>query len=74
MFIKKWQLIFLDIGWMDWGAGHLTVIVGMEDGAFANKICPQGRAFDQFFQMPGVCQGFARGGCPRLELTRTSLK
>ena len=39
---------------MDWGAGHLTIIEGTGSGAFANKNCPQGRAFDQFFQMPGV--------------------
>ena len=50
---------------MDWGrgGGHLTIIVGTGDGAFANKNCPQGRAFEQYFQTPG--------GCPRLELTRT---
>ena len=42
------------------GAGHLTIIVGTGGGAFANKNCPLGRAFDQFFQMPGVCPG----GCP----------
>ena len=49
---------------MDWGAGHLTIIVGTGGGAFANKNCPQGRAFEQFFQMPGVCPGegmFAAG-------------
>ena len=59
--------------WLDGlGAGHLTIIVGTGGagggGAFANKNCPQGRAFEQFFQMPG---GFSRGGCLRLELTRT---
>ena len=37
MFIKKWQLIFLYIGRLDWGAGHLTIIVGTGDGAFAKK-------------------------------------
>ena len=42
---------------MDWGAGHLTIIVGTGGGAFANKNCPQGQAFEQFFQMPGVYPG-----------------
>ena len=42
---------------MDWGAGHLTIIVGSGGGAFANKNSPQGRAFEQFSQMPGVCPG-----------------
>ena len=42
---------------MDWGAGHLTIIVETGGGAFTNKNCPQGRAFEQFFQMPGVCPG-----------------
>ena len=56
---------------MDWGAAHLTIIVGTRGGAFTNKNCPQGRAFEQFFQMPGVCPGIARGGCSRMELTRT---
>ena len=35
-------------------AGYLTIIVGMAGRAFANKNCPQGQAFDQFFQIPGV--------------------
>ena len=72
MFIKIIKII-LYFDRMDWGAGHLTIIVGTGGGAFANKNCPQGRAFEQFFQMPGVCRGFARGGCSRLELTRTFL-
>ena len=53
MFIKIWQLIILHIDRMDWRAGHLTTTEGTEGGAFANKNCPQGRAFEQFFQMPG---------------------
>ena len=41
MFIEKWQCIFLFIiGLMDWGAEHLTVIVGTGGGSFANKSCP----------------------------------
>ena len=36
-------------GRMDWGAGHLTVIVGMGGGAFAIESYPQDRAFDQIF-------------------------
>ena len=58
MFIKKLQIIFLYIGRMDLGAGHLAIIVGMGGGAFDNKNCRQGRAFDKFFQVPG---GDARG-------------
>ena len=42
---------------MDLGAGHLTIIVGTGGGVFTNKDRPQGRAFEQFFQMPGVCPG-----------------
>ena len=38
---------------MDWAAGHLTIIVGTGSGAFANKSCSQGWAFDNFFQVPG---------------------
>ena len=53
---------------MDWGSGHLTIIVGTGTGHLPTKIFPQGRAFDQYFQMPGVCPG---GGCSRLELTCT---
>ena len=40
------------------GGDHLTVKVGTGDGAFANKNCPQGRAFDQCFSN---ARGFARG-------------
>ena len=43
---------------MDWGAGHLTIIVRTWDGALADKNCPQGRAFEQFFQMPGYARGW----------------
>ena len=31
-------------------------------GTFANKNRPQGRAFESFFQMPGVCSGV----CPEV--------
>ena len=34
---------------MDWRAGHLNTTEGTGDGAFANKNCPQGRAFEIFF-------------------------
>ena len=54
---------------MDLGARHLTIMVGMGDGAFANKNCLQGREFDQFFQLPGGLLG-GGGGCLQLELTR----
>ena len=40
----------------------MTIIVGTGGGAFANKNCPQGQAFEQFFQMPGVCPGVCPGG------------
>ena len=46
----------------------MTIIIGTAGRAFANKNCQQGQAFDQFFQMPGVCPG---EGCSRLELTCT---
>ena len=62
MFIKIWQSITLYIDRIDWRAGHLTTTEGTGGGAFANKNCPESRAFEQFFQMPGVCPGFARGG------------
>ena len=43
-------------------AEHLTTTEGTGGGAFANKNCPQGRAFEQFFQMPGgLPGGDARG-------------
>ena len=76
MFIKIWQPITLYIDWMDWRAGHLTTTEGTGDKAFANKNCPQGWAFEQFFQMPGVCGGGGGGGgggCSRLELTHILL-
>ena len=47
---------------MDWGTGHLTIIVGTGDGAFANNNCPQDRAFVNFFQMTRVCPGVCPGG------------
>ena len=47
---------------MDWGAGHLTIIVGTGGGAFANK------NLNNFFKCPGYTRG---EGCSRLELTRT---
>ena len=52
----------------DWGAGHLIIIVETEGRAFANKSFPQGQAFDQLFQMPGI---FPEEECSRLELTCT---
>ena len=66
MFIEKWQLIPLYIGGMDWGPGHLTIIVGTGD--------PQGRTFVHFFSNArGLLRSLRRGGgeCSPLELTRT---
>ena len=57
MFIKIRQPITLYIDRMDWRAGHLTTTEGTGGGASANKNCPQGRAFEQFFQMLRVCPG-----------------
>ena len=54
---------------MDWGAGHLTIIVGTGAVALADKNCPQGWAFEFFFK----CRGMPGGGCSRLELTHTLL-
>ena len=72
MFIKIWQFIILYIDQVDWRAGHLTTIEGTGSRAFANKNCPQGRAFEFFFfKYPGYAWGFAPGGCSRPELTRT---
>ena len=71
MFIKIRQPITLYIDRMDWRAGHLTTTEGTGVGFFANKNCPQGRAFEQFFKCPGYARGFARGGYSRLELTHT---
>ena len=72
MFIKMWQPITLYIDRIDWKVGHLTTTEGTGSGAFANKNCPQDRAFEQCFQMPGVCPGVCPGGgCSRLELTHT---
>ena len=65
MFIKIWQLIILYIDQMDWRAGHSTTTEGTGGGAFANKTFPQGRAFEQFFQMAGVCPGGCPGGGAR---------
>ena len=42
---------------MDWRAGHLTTTEGKEIGAFANKNCPQGRAFEKIFKCPGMPGG-----------------
>ena len=49
---------------MDWRAGHLTTTEGTGGRAFANKNCQQGWAFEIFFQMLGVCPGYAPGGLP----------
>ena len=57
MFIKVWQLIIFYIDRIDWRARHLTTTEGTGCGAFANKNCPQGRAFEHFFQRPGLCLG-----------------
>ena len=42
---------------MDWGAGHLTIIVGMGGGAFANK-----KFLNNFFKCLGYAWGFCPGG------------
>ena len=39
------------------GGGHLTIIVGTGGWAFANKNCPQSRAFHNFFKCPGFAGG-----------------
>ena len=55
---------------MDWRSGHLTTTEGLGGREFANKICPQGRAFECFSNARSM-QGGLPGGCSRLELTRT---
>ena len=67
MFIKIWQPITLYIDRMNWRAGHLTTTEGTGGRAFANKNCPQGRAFEHFSN----AWGLPGGGCSRLELTHT---
>ena len=47
---------------MDWRAGHLTTTEGTGGGAFANKNCPQGRAFEKKFKCPGYARGLPGGG------------
>ena len=56
MFIKKWQLIFLYTGRMDWGegGGHLAIVVITGGGAFANKNCPQDRTKDSSTLQKGI--------------------
>ena len=39
----------------------MTTTEGTGGEAFANKNCLQGRAFEQFFQIPGVCPGVCPG-------------
>ena len=61
MFIRKWQLMFLYIGLMDWGR-TFDRHSRNGGGAFANENCQQCRALINFFKFPG--------GCSQLELTR----
>ena len=66
MFIKKWQLIYLSIGMMNWGGGNSAIKVGTGSGICQEKL-PAG---------PGILPIFSDardlpGGCSRLELTRT---
>ena len=76
MFIKKLQLIFLYFGLMDWGVGHLTVVVGMRGRAFDHHSRNGGRGICQR-KLPaglGICPFFLMlgdllGGCSRLKLT-----
>ena len=59
MFIEKRQLlIFLNIGRMDWGAGHLTILIGTGGRVFANKIA---RRTGHFSIFSGFAGGDARG-------------
>ena len=61
MFIKKWQLMSLYFGLMDWGAGHLTVIVGTGAGHLPTKIARMAGHLTKFFKCPGFAREFARG-------------
>ena len=45
---------------MDWGAGHLTIIVGTGGRAFANKNCPQSRTL--FSNARGMLGDLPGGG------------
>ena len=54
MFIKKWQLIFLYTGRMaDWGAGHLTVIVGRGAEHLPTKIAHRAGLLTNFSNAQG---------------------
>ena len=44
--------IFVYIGRIGLGAGHLTIKVGMGDRAFANKIARRARHLTNFFKCP----------------------
>ena len=67
MFIEKWQVVFWYIGRMDWGAGHLTIIIGTGVGHLPTKISRRAGHLSNFFKCPCFCPG----RYSRLELTRT---
>ena len=67
MFIKIYKLIILYIDRMNWRARHLTTTEGTEAGHLPTKIVRRAGHLSDVFKRPG----YARGGCSRLELTRT---
>ena len=48
----------MDLG----GGGHLAIILRTGGRAFVNENSPRGPAFDNFYQLPGVCFGVCPGG------------
>ena len=59
MLVKKWKLILLYMGRLDWGTENLTIIEGMGGGGhFPTKVACRARHLTIFPpQMPGVCPG-----------------
>ena len=47
---------------MDWRTGHLTTTEGTGGGTFANKNCPQGRAFEKNSNARGMPGGMLAAG------------
>ena len=71
MFITKWQLIFLFIGLMDFGAGRLIIIVGTGAGHLPTKIARRAERLNIFSNARGLPGPFPGFRCSRLELTHT---
>ena len=60
MSITKWQLIFLFIGLMDFGAGRLIIIVGTGAGHLPTKIARRAEHLNIFSNARGLPGPFSR--------------